>query len=115
MLRLQASHPGGYLRTIDFGGEHVPYIEESIRADIDPEIDRLTVLLDDNGNHAGNLVYAITRLVLEHVASKGISFTNMNEIMGCLESTKHEFYRAIVSPYEDRKKDVNGDVRMRVR
>lgn len=58
----------------------------------------------------GELNYVITRIILEHLEIKGTSYTTMNTIVGVLEQVKDEFQRRIVHPYEDQKKEENGDV-----
>jgi hypothetical protein len=58
----------------------------------------------------GELNYAITLLCKNYLTQKGISYTNMNEVVGVLECAKQEFYRRMTVPYEDKKKEENGDV-----
>lgn len=59
---------------------------------------------------AGELNYAITRLCDLFLNDHGPSYENINTIVGALECAKHEFYRRIAVPYEDRAIRVNGDV-----
>ena len=58
----------------------------------------------------GELNYAITELALFYLKRKGVSYTNMNEVIGVLECAKLEFYRRATAPYEDKKVEENGDV-----
>ncbi len=59
----------------------------------------------------GELNYMISRLVDQYLISKeGLSYSNVNEIVGVLECTKLELYRRIAAPYEDKKRDESGDV-----
>ena len=68
-------------------------------------------------NTAGELNYAITKLVVEYVAwqihARKLTEANYNlhnEIMGVFASAQAEYYRRCVAPYEDRKRVENGDV-----
>lgn len=38
------------------------------------------------------------------------SYQSAVEIIGALETVKHEFQRRYLDPYEDRKREENGDV-----
>lgn len=59
---------------------------------------------------AGELNYALTVLVLDYLQRKGLSYQNINDVLGALEGAKAEFYRRVVVPYEDDKRRNNGDV-----
>ena len=58
----------------------------------------------------GELNYAITKLLLSYLGTKGKSYAVLNEIMGALNCATHEFYRRWAAPYEDEKIKENGDV-----
>lgn len=80
----------------------MPYIEPGARERIDaggaPET-------------AGELNYAITRLVDAYlVARGGVRYAHVNEVVGALECAKLELYRRVAAPYEDGKRDEAGDV-----
>ncbi len=79
----------------------MPYITEE---------DRRNVSLTQCPGCPGELNYMITLLCKNYLSQKGISYTNMNEIVGVLECAKQEFYRRMTVPYEDKKKEENGDV-----
>jgi len=89
----------------------MPYIDPSRR----PEIEGKAYGL---GNRcvetAGELNFAITKVVLgflERRAAAGhISYHALNEVVGVLECVKQELYRRVVVPYEEEKKEANGDV-----
>jgi Domain of unknown function (DUF6899) len=71
------------------------------------------VRLDQGGKPetAGELNYAITRLVDEYLIQKGgIRYSHLNEVIGALECAKLELYRRIAAPYEDQKMTETGDV-----
>ncbi len=59
---------------------------------------------------AGTLNYLFTRLSLEYMKIKGLRYQNGNDVMGALEGAKLEFYRRVLSPYEDFTILKNGDV-----
>jgi len=59
---------------------------------------------------SGELNYKITKLSIEYLDLKGKSYDTINEIMGVLECAKLEFYRRVAVPYEQLKKEENGDV-----
>lgn len=61
-------------------------------------------------NTAGELNYAFTTGILEYVETKGLSYQTINDIIGALEGAKSEFYRRVVSDYEDQKRIDNGEV-----
>ena len=58
---------------------------------------------------AGELNYAITKLVLGALPPAP-RYEDYNRAIGVLESAKLEFYRKMVSHYEDQKAFENGDV-----
>jgi hypothetical protein len=58
----------------------------------------------------GELNYVLTRSVLAYLELHGLSYHTINDIVGALEQAKDEFQRRIVHPYEDVKKEENGDV-----
>ncbi len=79
----------------------MPYIKQDDR-------DRI-----NNGGEpttAGELNYLITMKIDSYLNHKGISYTNLNEVIGVLECAKLEIYRRLVSNYEDEKIAENGDV-----
>lgn len=59
----------------------------------------------------GELNYMLTWIIGQYLKNAGgISYQNLNEIIGVLECVKQELYRRIVTLYEDRKRAENGDV-----
>lgn len=58
----------------------------------------------------GELNYELTLVCLEHLHNNGERYETFNQIIGALEACKLEFYRRLVVPYEDKKKEENGDV-----
>lgn len=95
----------------------MPYVNEDDRPDVDPrEWLRWAHSFDaDDSARApqtvGELNFAITALCLQYVADDGgVNYQMLNDILGALEGAKHEFYRRVAVPYEDRKAKINGDV-----
>jgi hypothetical protein len=80
----------------------MPYIKADKRWDIQSGAVLPTI--------AGELNYKITQVLLDYVKSKGASYQTFNDILGALEGAKQEFYRRVVSKYEDQKISENGDV-----
>jgi DNA-directed RNA polymerase specialized sigma54-like protein len=58
----------------------------------------------------GELNYVITKKIDSYLGRKGLSYANVNEIIGVLECAKLEIYRRVVAKYEDTKIADNGDV-----
>lgn len=89
----------------------MPYIKLANREQTDLHIAKVAFGLSS----PGDLNYAITRLcdlALENSTMSGdpIRYVSLNAIIGVLECAKLEFYRRIITPFEDKKKFVNGDV-----
>jgi hypothetical protein len=60
---------------------------------------------------AGELNYAITRLVDDYLKARGdLRYAHINEVIGALECAKLELYRRVAAPYEDGKRHETGDV-----
>lgn len=79
----------------------MPYIEESRRREL------------EEGwvapRNVGELNYVITKLAIEFLGTNP-HYEDFNGVIGVLESAKLELYRRAVAPYEDYKRDENGDV-----
>lgn len=83
----------------------MPYIEQD---------DRNPILRRDKiPETPGELNFAITTLVDDYTGVAGggeVSYSGLNEIIGVLECVKLELYRRVAAPYEDQKRQENGDV-----
>ena len=94
----------------------MPYITQKDRDKIIDKCDQFgdgeiyTSIQIDHIDTAGELNYAITEMMINYLNRKGISYTNMNEVIGVLECAKLELYRRMTAPYEDTKIEENGDV-----
>lgn len=60
--------------------------------------------------NAGELAYALTRVVKRYLDLKGRSFDTIADIRGALDSTTDEFRRQVQDPYEDQKIIDNGRI-----
>lgn len=63
----------------------------------------------------GELNYQLTMVCLDYLAhkltiNKSNTYSNYNDVIGALECCKLEMYRRVIAPYEDMKKEANGDV-----
>ena len=83
----------------------MPYIKDEDRKKL---ID--TLLIGSSAQNEGELNYMISRLCFGYLSNKGLKYANCNTIIGALECAKIEFYRKIISDYEDIKEQQNGTV-----
>jgi hypothetical protein len=80
----------------------MPYIENKDRADLEPHSVREALT-------PGELNFQITALCDGYLAGQ-LDYQALNDVVGALVSVKMEIYRRLAAPYEDQKKDLNGDV-----
>ena len=78
----------------------MPYIKQGRRQE---------VLDTKHPEDAGELNYLLTMFVLSYWFNRQ-NYQAIADITGVLENIKQEFYRRIAVPYEDMKKEHNGDV-----
>lgn len=79
----------------------MPYIKKTNRELLE---------LGDPIRTPGELNYCITEMIKQYVKDHGLSYRVLNDVVGALESSKLEFYRRVVVPYENKKIEQNGDV-----
>lgn len=79
----------------------MPYIPPERRDHLDT---------DSVARNTGELTFEITRLIDAYHDAHEDNFQTRSEIVSALECAKMEFYRQVVSPYEDKKCEENGDV-----
>jgi len=60
--------------------------------------------------NVGELNYALTIVMIDYIRQRGLSYQNINNVIGAVESAKAEFQRRIVANYEDSKIEPNGDI-----
>jgi hypothetical protein len=83
----------------------MPYIKKENRHDIDECLNDLEMYIENSGE----LCYVIYKL-LNDLTKENKNFKIMSSLISEVECAKLEFYRRIVSPYEDEKIKENGDV-----
>ncbi len=90
----------------------MPYISQEKRELLQHSLASLAagIIVADQKDQAGVLNYCISALLNEVLKTNGISYRNVNELIGMLECAKLELYRRVASPYEDEKIQSNGDV-----
>lgn len=94
----------------------MPYITPLYRPHIDTAVTRLVKTIHCNSSgvngdladHAGALNYAITKLILTFLGEP--SYWKLALIKGVLTDVRDEFNRRVVTPYEEGKREANGDV-----
>lgn len=80
----------------------MPYIDRDRRRQINR---------GDLPKTAGELNYKLTTEVEEYLRYHGgLSYNNLNEVLGVLTAVQLELYRRLAAPYEDDKRDQNGEV-----
>lgn len=80
----------------------MPYIVQDRRLAVDLKSGPLM--------NAGELNYAICMECIEYIATYGLGYQTINDVIGALEGAKAEFQRRVVAPYEDQKIIENGDL-----
>jgi len=84
----------------------MPYIKPGVREPMEKHIRELTYLI----HGVGELNYVITRLCLGYFDGSEQNYRAYNAIIGALHCAAYEFYRRMAAPYEDRKRNENGEV-----
>lgn len=84
----------------------MPYIKPELR----PAIDEVIQQLDKHVITAGDLNYAITKLILRVSIGSGGGYNYIALVTGVLENVKLEFYRKFATKFEDGKEKLNGEV-----
>lgn len=80
----------------------MPYIKQDLRE---------YLLRGNLPSSAGELNYCLTQICRGYLQEADLNnYQGFNDVVGALESCKLEFYRRVVSPYEDKKIIENGDV-----
>lgn len=80
----------------------MPYVASKDREALEPHSAR-------DAMNAGELNFQLTCLVDGYLAGN-LDYQAINDAVGALEGAKLELYRRIAAPYEDFKRDVNGEV-----
>ncbi len=85
----------------------MPYIPKSTREKIAEALLPLYDYFSNNVVSAGDLNFILTKIVL---LKNPLNYKEYNELVGVLECVKQEFYRRVIVPYEELKKEKEGDV-----
>ncbi len=90
----------------------MPYIDETKREGLENALTSIAcrIIAIDEADQAGMLNYCISTLLSKSLAAQGTNYRKINELIGVLECAQLELYRRVASPYEDEKRDSNGDV-----
>lgn len=80
----------------------MPYIKKERRG--------FSMVSGGDAENPGELNYFLTGHILSYLFHHGKSYSTYNEVVGVLECIKQELYRRLIAPYEDKKKEMNGDV-----
>ena len=83
----------------------MPYIKQEYRPELNDKINDLTMVIIN----PGELCYVIYK-ILNDLTKENKCFETMSSLISEVECAKLEFYRRIVSPYEDEKIKEKGDV-----
>lgn len=83
----------------------MPYIKQEERDRLDPAINSVNVDIKD-----GALNYTITRICHHWIEAHPFKYFTLARVMGCLICVMFELYRAVIAPYEDRKRTENGGI-----
>jgi len=86
----------------------MPYIEQERRKEIQSV--NLGMIDYDEILTAGELNFAISKIIAVYLSNNGTQYRTINDILGALEGAKLEFYRRVAVPYEERKIEENGDI-----
>ena len=91
----------------------MPYIKSEDRKNIHLEKkdgNAFDAIVVEDINTAGELQYSMAVMFKSYIERKGLNYQNCNDIMGALAGAQMEFYREVVSKYEDKKIKQNGGV-----
>ena len=84
----------------------MPYIDKKAREKFDHV---LSILMNTKIDSVGELNYLLTSIISIFRAKNKENYALLNSLIGVLECAKLELYRRVITPYEDRKKEENGD------
>lgn len=79
----------------------MPYITEERKALIAAGAPR---------ENAGELTYVIQQELRRYIAEHKTDYQTMAECLGALEGAKLDLYVRVIEPYEEQKRQDNGDV-----
>ena len=87
----------------------MPYIKQDRRMELNKNSQLEMIGLKCNSS--GELNYVITMICKGYINKYGlIKYDRLSSVKGVLDDIKDEFYRRVMIPYEEMKKNENGDV-----
>jgi len=86
----------------------MPYIKQERRKALDEHVEKLAENIL-KASRAGELNYTITTLLAKTLPERP-GYSDHNETLGVLDAVSKEYYRRVVSKYEDVKARQNGDL-----
>lgn len=88
----------------------MPYIPMSERVSLETEIEALVEKMMDFPR-MGTINYVFST-ILNRIVQRtgGVNYSSIAGISGVLSNVASEFYRRVAMPYEDAKKEANGDI-----
>lgn len=86
----------------------MPYVPRDEQAVLDRALREFYHVRDPRSCSPGQMNYIITKLLLRYMGEVG--YFMINSIRGILACVGDEFYWRVARPYEDEKREENGDV-----
>lgn len=83
----------------------MPYIKQEDRLKFEKSLEVLPLIKNE-----GELNYLFTKICIAYINQHGLSYANINDVMGALSGCDKEFYRRVAVNYENSKIAENGDV-----
>ena len=91
----------------------MPYIKKEDQKKFTDLLKQVDEFFKDNDLSPGELNYFLSRILILYYKNyskyNGLSYALLNSIIGVIENVKLEFYRRVITPYEDKKKK-NNDI-----
>lgn len=82
----------------------MPYITQDARSKFTDLLNNLPQI-----DHAGELHYILSEIALKYVSQRGLSYQILNDVAGVSSLLVLELNRRLISDYEQKKAEVNGD------
>ncbi len=79
----------------------MPYIPQESRLEMDEWLRKISMVTN------GEKAYVITKLLLKGTP---VNYTGYSLMVGVIETVKLELFRSIVGPYEEERKERNGEL-----
>lgn len=90
--------------------EKIYFFSPGYYSQLDPPEDEICFIDATSVETVGELNYAITKLIAYYLENTGHRYEYFNGVVGVLECAKMEMYSQLVRPYEEEKKEENGNV-----